>query len=83
MDTVEERAKTQLMVIEMSYNIKIQNKEEIARFIAAKAKNNREVLMISSAISSWIARNGISKETVLPIDMVMQSIKAVNDIDRS
>ena len=38
--------------------------------------------MACSSISTWIARNGISGETVLPIDIVMQSMKAANDIDR-
>ena len=82
MESVEERAKMQLLAIEMAYNTKIRNKEEVAKTIAANSRDKSDVLMACSSISTWIARNGISKETVLPIDMVMQSMKAVNDIHR-
>ena len=82
MESVEERAKMQLLAIEMAYNIKIRNKDDVARIIAAKSRDKSDVLMACSSISTWIARNGISGETVLPIDIVMQSMKAVNDIDR-
>ena len=73
----------QLLAIEMAYNTKIRNKEEVARTIAASSRDKSDVLMACSFISTWIARNGISKETVIPIDIVMQSMKAVNDIHRS
>ena len=82
MESVEERAKMQLLAIEMAYNIKIRNKDDVARIIAASSRDKSDVLMACSSISTWIARNGISGETVLPIDIVMQSMKAVNDIDR-
>lgn len=82
MESVEERAKMQLLAIEMAYNIKIRNKDDVARIIAAKSRDKSDVLMACSSISTWIARNGISGETVLPIDIVMQSMKAVNDNDR-
>jgi len=76
METVEERARMQLLAIEMAYNIKIQNKEEVARILAAGSGDKSDVLMACSFISTWIAGNGISGETVLPIDMVAQSTKA-------
>lgn len=82
MESVEERAKMQLLAIEMAYNIKIRNKDDVARIIAAKSRDKSDVLMACTSISTWIARNGISGETVLPIDIVMQSMKAVNDNDR-
>ncbi len=76
METVEERAKMQLLAIEMAYNIKILNKEEVARTIAASARDKSDVLIACSSISTWIARSGISGETVLPMDVVAQSIPA-------
>ena len=76
METVEERAKMQLLAIEMAYNIKIRNKDQVARTLAASSRDKSDVLLACSSISTWIARNGISGETVLPIDMVAQSAKA-------
>ena len=76
METVEERAKMQLLAIEMAYNIKIRNKEQVARTIAAGSRDKSDVLLACSSISTWIARNGISGETELPLDMVAQSAKA-------
>ena len=66
----------QLLAIEMAYNIKIKNKDQVARILAAGSRDKSDVLMECSFISSWIARNGISGETELPLDMVDQSSQA-------
>lgn len=41
----------QLLAIEMAYNIKIQNKEEVARILAAGSGDKSDVLMACSFIS--------------------------------
>jgi len=76
METVEERAKMQLLAIEMAYNIKIRNKDQVARTIAAGSRDKSDVLMACSFISTWIAGNGISGETELPLDIVAQCSQA-------
>jgi hypothetical protein len=77
METIEDRAKTQLRAIEMAYSIKIQNREDIAHLIATSIKDKRQVLIVCTSINSWIASNNISGDVVLPINIVSQFIDAV------
>ena len=77
METIEERAETQLKAIEMAYSIKIQNKEDIAHLIAASIKDKRLVLIVCTSINSWIASINISGEVVIPSNIVSQFIDAV------
>ena len=44
MGSIEERARTDLRAIEFSHSIKIQNKDEIAHFIAANINETKNVL---------------------------------------
>lgn len=76
METIEERAKTQLWAIEMAYSIKIQNKDDIARLIAASFEDKRQVLIVCTSINSWIAGNNISGDVVVPSNIVSQFIDA-------
>ena len=41
MESVEERAKMQLLAIEMAYNIKIRNKDDVARSLQPAAGISR------------------------------------------
>jgi hypothetical protein len=77
MDDIEERAETQLKTIEKAYSIKIQNREEIARLIAGRVKDNRQVLMVCTSLNSWIAGNNISGDLEVPSNVVLRFIEAV------
>jgi hypothetical protein len=74
MDEIEERALVQLGIIEHAYTIKIQNKEEIARLIAERAEDKRQVLRICTSLNSWIAGNNIEDDVVIPSDLVLRLI---------
>ncbi len=78
MGEIEERTKAQLMVIEQSYSIDIQNKEEIACLIAEKVDDKRKVLMICTSINYWIAGNDLQGRVVIPRDLVLRLLKTVH-----
>lgn len=77
MEDIEERAEMQLRAIEMAYSIKIQNKETISRFIAARIKDKIQVLIICTSINSWIASNDIIGEVVVPMSVVSTFVDAI------
>ncbi|MCX6670142.1 MAG: hypothetical protein NTV25_10135 [Methanothrix sp.] len=62
----EERARSQLMAIEQAYGIKIKNREEVARIIADKVDDQRQVLSICTSLNSWVAVNGYQGEVAIP-----------------
>jgi hypothetical protein len=75
MDELKERAEMQLRVIEQSYSIKIQNKEDIARIIADKVSDKRQVLSVCSWLNYWVATNKIKGNVVIPLDVVMMILE--------
>jgi len=78
MDELSERAEMQLQAIEMSYSIKIQNKAEIVRLLSERLKDKMQILMVCTSISTWIAGSNVSGSVVVPVDMVLNLIKAVS-----
>lgn len=75
MDEIKERAEMQLRVIEQSYSIKIQNKEDIARIIADKVNDKRQVLRVCSSLNYWIATNNKKGNVVLSPDIVLMILE--------
>lgn len=75
MDEIKERAEMQLGVIEQSYSIKIQNKENIARIIADKVSDKRQVLSVCSSLNYWVATNEIKGNVVIPLDIVLITLE--------
>ena len=78
MDELKQRAETQLGIIELTYSIKILNKEEIVSLIAGKLKDKRQILMVCTSLNSWIASSDIRGDAAIPIDIVLSFIDAAN-----
>ncbi len=72
MNEIEERAKAQLMMIEQVYSLKLANRDEVARLIASKVDNDRQVLSICSSLSSWVMLNRKSGNVVIPHEVLMR-----------
>jgi hypothetical protein len=62
----EERARSQLMAIELAYGIKIKNRDEAARIIADRVEDPRQVLSICTSLNSWVAVNKCQGEVAIP-----------------
>lgn len=78
MDELKERTETQLSVIEMLYSIKIQNKEEIVSLLSERLNDKKQILMVCTSISSWIAGSSIKGDAVIPINVILRFIDAVS-----
>jgi hypothetical protein len=78
MDELAQRADMQLNVIENAYSIKIQNKEEIVSLLSKRLQDKRQILLVCTSISSWIAGSNIKGDTVVPINIVLQLIEAAS-----
>ena len=55
-----------MMVIEKTYDVKIANREEVARRISKAVENPRQVLLICTSLNSWVAMNGLRGEITIP-----------------
>jgi len=77
MDEIEARSQAHLGMIEQVYSIKIKNKDEVARFIAEKADNKRQVLMICTSLNAWIASNSTKGDLIIPEDVVADLVNAI------
>jgi hypothetical protein len=75
MDEIKERAEMQLRVIEQSYSIKIQNKEDIARIIADKVSDKRQVLRVCASLNYWFATKNMKGDVVVPLDVVLKILE--------
>ena len=78
MDELAQRADMQLNVIETAYSIRIQNKEEIVSLLSKRLEDKRQIFLVCTSISSWIAGSNIRGDTVVPINIVLQLIEAAS-----
>jgi len=78
MDELTQRANMQLSVIENAYSIRIQNKEEIVSLLSTRLEDKRQIFLVCTSISSWIAGSNIRGDTVVPINIVLQLIEAAS-----
>jgi hypothetical protein len=78
MDELAQRAEMQLNVIETAYSIKIQNKAEIVSLLSKKLQDKRQIYLVCTSISSWIAGSNNQGDTVVPINIVLQLIDAAS-----
>ena len=70
MGTIKDRAQSHLMVIEQIHGLKFLNREEIAELIAQSAADERQALLICTAINLWSAGNGVTGEAKIPEDLI-------------
>ena len=78
MDELAQRADMQLNVIENAYSIRIKNKEEIVGLLSKGLQDKRQIFLVCTSISSWIAGSNIRGDTVVPINIVLQLIEAAS-----
>jgi hypothetical protein len=78
MDELAQRADMQLNVIENAYSIRIQNKEEIVILLSKRLQDKRQIFLVCTSISSWIAGSNTKGDTVVPINIVLQLIEAAS-----
>ncbi|HLB70192.1 MAG: hypothetical protein OIN88_04950 [Candidatus Methanoperedens sp.] len=67
MNEIEEQARAQLMMIEQVYALKITNRDEVARLIAERVDNDRQVLTICTSLNSWVLLNKKKGNVVIPL----------------
>jgi hypothetical protein len=70
MGTIKDRAQSHLMAIEQIHCLKFLNREEIAELIAQSAADERQALLICTAVNLWAAGNGVTGEAKIPEDLV-------------
>ncbi len=75
MQEIENRALTQMELIEQIHSIKILNKEEIVSRIAENTDDTRQVLMICTRLNTWIAGTGSKGSLVIPYEIIQYLIK--------
>lgn len=66
MNEIEDRARSQLMVIEQVQSIRIRNRDEVARLIAEMARSTRDVMAVCTSLNLWIAINGLKGDVAIP-----------------
>ena len=77
MNEIEEQARAQLMMIEQVYALKITNRDEVARLIAERVDNDRQVLTICTSLNSWVLLNKKKGNVVIPHEVLIRLFEAV------
>jgi O-acetyl-ADP-ribose deacetylase (regulator of RNase III) len=67
---VREQVRAQLQTIEAVYGIRIVNRERLIDDIVHHARDRTTASFITAALNSWVAVNGISRETEIPGDVL-------------
>jgi hypothetical protein len=75
MNELEERARSQLMIIERMYGVNIQSRDVIARTIAEGVADSRQILRVCTYLNSWLAMSGASGDITVPRDVLANAIK--------
>lgn len=70
MNELEDSAKAQLMMIEQVYSMKITNRDEIAKLIASKVDNGRQVLTICTTLNYWVLLNKKKGNVTIPQEVI-------------
>ncbi len=67
-DTLREQVRAQLHIIESVHGVRIVNREKLVGEIVRCASDRRSVSLVTAALNTWIAVNGITGEIELPGD---------------
>ena len=70
MSTIQDRAQSHLIAIEQIHDLKFLNREEIAELVAQSAADERQALLICTAINLWAAGNRVTGEAKIPEDLI-------------
>jgi hypothetical protein len=79
MGTIKDRAQSHLMAIEQIHGLKFLNREEIAELIAQSAADERQALLMCTAVNLWAAGNGVTGEAKIPEDLLQLQIANIQN----
>ena len=65
-----DRAMSHLMAIEQVHGIRIENRQELARFIGSQAENEQRVLDICTSLNFLVAIRDFSGEFSIPFSII-------------
>jgi|LGVF01.1.fsa_nt_gb hypothetical protein len=69
---IEERLISHLTIIETVYSITINNKEEVAKWIADSTSDEKNALTIATSLNTWVMMNSTDGSITIPIGAVQQ-----------
>lgn len=69
---IEERLISHLTTIETVYNITINNKEEVAKWIADSISDEKNALTIATSLNTWVMMNNTGGSITIPISVVKE-----------
>lgn len=69
---IEKRLISHLTTIEAVYNITINNKEEVAKWIADSISDEKNALTIATSLNTWVMMNNTGGSITIPISVVKE-----------
>jgi hypothetical protein len=69
---IEERLISHLTTIETVYNITINNKEEVAKWIADSISDEKNALTIATSLNTWVMMSNTGGSITIPISVVKE-----------
>jgi hypothetical protein len=69
---IEERLISHLTTIETVYNITINNKEEVAKWIAGSISDEKNALTIATSLNTWVMMSNTGGSITIPISVVKE-----------
>ncbi len=75
--SAEESAMAMLKVIESAYDVDIRNKREVVEAMTDVTEDEQAVLMICTALNTWVAMNLSGREIVIPPEVVSRIAERV------
>ena len=69
---IEERLISHLTTIETVYNITINNKEEVAKWIADSISDEKNALTIATSLNTWVMMKNTGGSITIPISVVKE-----------
>ncbi|NYT20848.1 MAG: O-acetyl-ADP-ribose deacetylase [Methanomicrobiales archaeon] len=78
-DDLKEQVRAQLHIIESVHGVRMVNREKLVGEISRHARDRRSVSLITAAINTWIAVNGITGETEIPGDELDRILTRIRD----
>jgi len=81
MNEIEDRARSQLMVIEQVQSVRIAGRDEVARAISQRAESARDVMAVCTTLNLWISINGVSGDVEIPDAVLAAAFSALKRPD--
>jgi len=79
---IEERLISHLTTIETVYNITINNKEEVAKWIADSISDEKNALTIATSLNTWVMMNNTGGSITIPMGTVKELQDKLKIIER-